>query len=177
VLVRCHLNRLSHIDVKTGEPARRYEHEYPGSLIHVDVKKLGNIPDGGGWRFVGRRQGNWNRQATLGLTRNKHRHEVLGSAFVHTVIDDRSPRLGSEASRPTPTAIGKVPPITRLSNNPREHYKLVTRVHSLGCESGVSATLGGANAGSPKVDLSWPISRTFFGEWMPKANSVGEDRN
>jgi len=90
VLVRCRLNRLSHVDVKTGEPARRYEHEYPGSLIHVDVKKLGNIPDGGGWRFVGRQQGNWNRQATPGLTRNKHRHEVLGHAFVHTVIDDHS---------------------------------------------------------------------------------------
>ena len=44
VLTRCRLNRLSHVDVKTGEPARRYEHERPGSLIHVDVKKLGNIP-------------------------------------------------------------------------------------------------------------------------------------
>ena len=30
VLVRCRLNRLSHVDVKTGEPARRYEHETPG---------------------------------------------------------------------------------------------------------------------------------------------------
>lgn len=90
VLVRCRLNRLSHVDVKTGEPARRYEHDHPGSLIHVDVKKLGNIPDGGGWRFVGRQQGDWNRQATPGLARDKHRHEVLGYAFVHTVIDDNS---------------------------------------------------------------------------------------
>lgn len=40
VLKRCRLNRLSHIDVKTGEPARRYEHEKPGALIHVDVKKV-----------------------------------------------------------------------------------------------------------------------------------------
>ncbi len=31
VLVRCRLNRLSHVDVKTGEPARRYEHDAPGS--------------------------------------------------------------------------------------------------------------------------------------------------
>lgn len=44
VLVRCRLNRLSHIDRITGEPVRRYEHPYPGSLLHVDVKKLGNIP-------------------------------------------------------------------------------------------------------------------------------------
>jgi hypothetical protein len=47
VLVRCQLNRLSHIDIRTGEVIRRYEHDAPGSLIHVDVKKLGNIPTGG----------------------------------------------------------------------------------------------------------------------------------
>jgi hypothetical protein len=57
VLVRCRLNRLSHVDIRTGEPIRRYEHDHPGALIHVDVKKLGNIPDGGGWRFVERAQG------------------------------------------------------------------------------------------------------------------------
>jgi transposase len=34
--------------------AERYEHDHPGSLIHVDVKKLGRIPDGGGWRLHGR---------------------------------------------------------------------------------------------------------------------------
>ena len=53
VLVRCRLNRLTHIDRATGEPIRRYEHEHPGDLIHVDVKKLGRVPDGGGWRYVG----------------------------------------------------------------------------------------------------------------------------
>ena len=42
---------------RTGEPIRRYEHDHPGSLMHVDVKKLGNIPDGGGWRYVGRAAG------------------------------------------------------------------------------------------------------------------------
>ena len=57
VLVRCRLNRLSHLDRATGEPIRRYEHQHPGDLLHVDVKKLGNIPDGGGWRFVGKGQG------------------------------------------------------------------------------------------------------------------------
>ena len=64
VLIRCRLNRLSHIDRVTGEPARRYERARPGELIHVDVTKFGNIPDGGGWRFVGKQQGDWNRQAT-----------------------------------------------------------------------------------------------------------------
>jgi hypothetical protein len=39
VLVRCRLNRLSHIDRVTGQPARRYERTRPGELIHVDVNK------------------------------------------------------------------------------------------------------------------------------------------
>jgi transposase InsO family protein len=85
VLVRCRLNRLWHVDRRTGEPVRRYEHDRPGALLHVDVKKLGNIPDGGGWRFLGRAHGN----------RNRHRHSPgsspkIGTAFVHTVIDDHS---------------------------------------------------------------------------------------
>jgi transposase InsO family protein len=92
VLVRCRLNRLSHIDRVTGEPARRYERERPGELIHVDVTKFGNVPDGGGWRFVGIEQGWTNRQATRDRTGIKARkyHPKVGTCFVHTVIDDYS---------------------------------------------------------------------------------------
>jgi transposase InsO family protein len=90
VLVRCRLNRLSHIDIRTGEPIRRYEHSYAGALLHVDVKKLGNIPVGGGWRFVGRAQGKKNRWATPDTARSHHRDPLMGHAFVHTVIDDHS---------------------------------------------------------------------------------------
>src|SRR6201991_159037 len=82
VLVRCRLNRLSHNDIRTGEVVRRYEHDHPGSLINVDVKKLGNIPDGGGWRFVGRAQGARNRAATPGKTRSRRRDPKMGTAFV-----------------------------------------------------------------------------------------------
>ncbi|MFW7415886.1 IS481 family transposase, partial [Demequina sp. SO4-18] len=88
VLTRRALNRLTHVDVASGEPARRYEHPHPGSMIHVDVKKLGNIPDGGGWRTVGRVQGKRNAQATTAA--RKKSHPVIGHAFVHTVIDDHS---------------------------------------------------------------------------------------
>ena len=88
VLKRCRLNRLSHVDVATGEVIRRYEHDHPGSLIHVDVKKLGNIPAGGGWRYVGRAQGRKNSRATTPVRKGKH--PVIGHAFVHTVIDDHS---------------------------------------------------------------------------------------
>ena len=51
VLVRCRSNLLSRIDRVAGEPIRRYGHD-PGSLINVDVTKFGNIPDGGGWRYL-----------------------------------------------------------------------------------------------------------------------------
>jgi transposase InsO family protein len=89
-LVRCRLNRLSHVDRVTGEPIRRYEHDEPGALLHVDVKKLGNVPDGGGWRFQGRQQGNKNRAATPGKPRSEGRDALMGTALVHTVIDDHS---------------------------------------------------------------------------------------
>jgi transposase InsO family protein len=90
VLTRCRLHRLSYLDRHTGEPIRRYEHPHPGAMLHVDVKKLGNIPDGGGWRYVGRRQGDRNRAATPGKPRNAFYNNKIGTAFVHTVIDDHS---------------------------------------------------------------------------------------
>lgn len=90
VLVRCRLNRLRHIDRVTGEPIRRYEHPHPGSMIHVDVTKFGQIPNGGGHRFVGRQQGARNKQATPGLPRGAHSKPRTGTAFLHTVIDDHS---------------------------------------------------------------------------------------
>ena len=92
VLVRARVNRLSHIDRVTGEPIRRYEHDHPGSLIHVDVTKFGNIPDGGGWRYVGKQQGDRNREATAKRTGKRHAdyEPNVGTAFLHTVVDDHS---------------------------------------------------------------------------------------
>lgn len=48
VLVRCRVNRLTHLDRATGEPIRRDEHERPGDLLHVDVKSFGRVPDQAG---------------------------------------------------------------------------------------------------------------------------------
>jgi hypothetical protein len=90
ILVRCRINRLAHVDRATGEPVRRYEHPDPGDMVHVDVKKLGNIPDGGGWRFVGRAQGKRNRAATTGKPRSHHRNPKMGIGYLHTVLDDHS---------------------------------------------------------------------------------------
>jgi transposase InsO family protein len=90
VLVRNQANRLSHLDRTTGEVIRRYEHDQPGDMLHVDVKKLGNVPHGGGHRFLGRPQGSRNRAATPNKARSKHRGPLIGTAYVHTVLDDHS---------------------------------------------------------------------------------------
>jgi transposase len=92
VLRRCGLNPLSHIDRSTGEVIRRYEHNRPGAMLHVDVQEVRNIPDGGGWRYVGRVQGQRNRESTAHRTdaRNARYEPRPGTAFVHTVVDDHS---------------------------------------------------------------------------------------
>ena len=55
VLSRRGLSRLSDLDRTTGVPIR-YVRDCPGELVHVDIKKLGRIPDGGGWWVLGRQQ-------------------------------------------------------------------------------------------------------------------------
>ena len=59
---------------------RRYERERPGELVHLDVKKLGRIPDGGGWRAHG-------RAASEG---KKKRRSNIGYDYVHAAVDDHS---------------------------------------------------------------------------------------
>ena len=88
VLRRYRMPKLAHLDQATGlpvrrPPARRYEHERPGDLIHVDIKKLGRIPDGGGHRTLGRAQGRKNRSG-------------MGYAYLHHAVDDHSRLAYSE---------------------------------------------------------------------------------
>lgn len=90
ILTTACLNRLAYVDAATGEPIQRYEHPHPGALVHAEVKRLGNIPDGGEWRYVGRRKGERNRAATPDKPRRRWCNPKLGYAFVHTVIDDHS---------------------------------------------------------------------------------------
>lgn len=87
ILVRNQVPRLSWCDPLTGQlirasrtTANRYERERPGELLRIDVKKLGRIPDGGGWRALGRE--------TTGALRNKK--ELIGFDYVHAVIDDNT---------------------------------------------------------------------------------------
>jgi transposase InsO family protein len=77
VLVRRGLNRLDHLDRATRTPIRRYEMSRPGELVHVDIKKLGRIPTGGGWRIHGR--------AARPHAGGGRQH--VGYAFVHSAVD------------------------------------------------------------------------------------------
>ena len=129
VLVRCRLHRLRHVDVRTGDPVRRYEHAYPGSMIHVDVKKLGNIPDGGGWRTVGRQQGKKHRAATPGKDRDKYRGVLMRHAFVHTVIDDNS-RVAYAEIHDNETAATAIAVLRRATSWFAAHGVTVERVLS-----------------------------------------------
>jgi transposase InsO family protein len=99
ILVACRINRLWHVDRVTGEPIRRIETARPGELVHVDVKKLGNIPDGGGWRKLGREQGNHNKQAHRDPARPRkvHGRPNLGYCYVHPAIDAHTRLAYSEA--------------------------------------------------------------------------------
>jgi transposase len=88
ILRRHQVPYLRECDPMTGEVIRsskktaiRYERERPGELVHMDVKKLGKIPDGGGWR-------------SRGQTRSNHQARVdknpIGYDYVHSLIDDYS---------------------------------------------------------------------------------------
>ena len=86
ILRRRGISRLSDLDV-TGEdlrePARRYEWPAPGDMVHVDVKKIGRIPDGGGWAVHGR--GSARHKASQRVGRKRP-----GYVYLHSAVDDHS---------------------------------------------------------------------------------------
>jgi transposase InsO family protein len=96
VLARYRMARLRWLDRATAAPIRRYEHSAPGDLIHVDIKKLGNIPDGGGHRTVGRRAGARNRTRTPGKTLRHNGKSQVGCSYLHNAVDDHSRLAYSE---------------------------------------------------------------------------------
>jgi hypothetical protein len=75
VLRRHGMSRLAHIDRASGVVVR-YQREHPGELVHIDVKKLGRIPDGGGHRIHGRARA--------------ARGRGIGYDYIHSAVDDRS---------------------------------------------------------------------------------------
>jgi transposase InsO family protein len=91
ILRRRQVPYLCQLDPLTGEQIRsskataiRYERNRPGELTHMDVKKVGRIPDGGGWKAHGR------------AARNPDRSIKVGFDYVHTLVDDHSRLAYSE---------------------------------------------------------------------------------
>lgn len=97
VLTRYGIARLRWLDRPTGRVVRRIESAAAGDLVHVDVKKLGKIPAGGGWRMLGRTKGghNSNQDKSSGVF-NKSRQPLRGYHFLHTAIDGHSRLVYSE---------------------------------------------------------------------------------
>ena len=102
VLARYRMPLLAHVDQATGLPVRkpkpvRYEAAVPGDLVHVDIKKLGKIPDGGSWRAFGRgseqhkrSKAGTDRAARAGAPSSR------GYVFLHHAVDDHSRLAYSE---------------------------------------------------------------------------------
>ncbi len=93
ILRRHRVPYLRECDPLTGEVIRsskttaiRYEHDHPGSLVHMDVKKVGRIHDGGGWKAHGR---------AMGTTAAKKKARI-GFDYIHSVVDDHSRLAYSE---------------------------------------------------------------------------------
>lgn len=87
IVARAGLPKLFELDPVTGVQIRasrrsshRYEHDKPGDLIHIDVKKLGRIPFGGGWRIEGPDT----------IDHHGRRQRRLGFDYVHVAVDDHS---------------------------------------------------------------------------------------
>ena len=79
------MHRLAWLDRPTGQLVRRYERARPGELVHVDVKKLGAIRPGGGWRAHGRGSAEHNHsRAEIEAGRR------VGYDYVHCAIDDHT---------------------------------------------------------------------------------------
>lgn len=89
IIARAGLPALHELDPVTGirirAPRRtqlRYERDRPGDLVHIDVKKLGRIPDGGGWRLDG--------PTAINHNKGRKRSRKLGFDYIHVAVDDHS---------------------------------------------------------------------------------------
>jgi transposase InsO family protein len=90
VLRRHGMSRLDHTDRASGVVVR-YQREHPGELLHLDVKKLGRIPDGGGHRAHGR-------------SPSTPTGRGIGYDYIHSAVDDRS-RVAFSQILPDETAM------------------------------------------------------------------------
>jgi transposase InsO family protein len=175
VLRRYNLPRLCTLDRLTGEVIRsskqtavRYERERPGELVHVDVKKIGRIPDGGGWRAHGRQ---------MGSTSAKKKARI-GYDYVHSMVDDHSRLAYSEIlnDEKGPTCAGFIARaatafasagIARIERVMTDNHWSYTRSHD------VAAVLADLDATHKRIKPHCPwqngkverFNRTLGNEW------------
>jgi transposase InsO family protein len=83
ILKRIGMGRLGRLGL---EPAARYERSRPGELVPVDIKKLGRIVGGAGWRARGGRQ-HYNARYT---DQDGKSRRSVGYEYVHIAVDDYS---------------------------------------------------------------------------------------
>ena len=163
VRARAGLPRLAEVDRLTGEllrgrrhSDRRYERDHPGELLHVDVKKLGRVPDGGGWRVHGRRE--------------EVRGRGNGWDYVHVAVDDHT-RLAYAEVLPDEKAATCAAFLTRAAAWFTGHGVIVRRVLT-------------DNAKSYRVGKAWiavcaqlGIGRRFIKPGRPWTNGKAERFN
>ena len=159
VLVRYRMPLLQHLDQATGLPVRaprpiRYEKDRPGQLIHIDIKKLGRIPNGGGHRVLGRAAA-------------PSRHRGRGYAFLHHAIDDHSRLVYSE-----------------ILSDEREHtvVDFWKRAHAFFAEAGVQVEAVMTDNGPGYRSKSFarqlgPIRHLFTRPYRPQTNGKVERFN
>lgn len=148
VLRRHQLPYLHELDPISGVLIRaskatavRYEHDHPGSLVHTDVKKLGRIPTGGGWKLHGRQAGDT-------AARKKAK---IGYDYIHSLVDDHSRYAYSEVlpDEKGPTTAGFLAraldhftsigiTVERLISDNHFSYRLSNDVQALLAERGIT---------------------------------------
>ncbi len=101
ILQRIGMGKLGRLGL---EPARRYEWQLPGELIHIDVKKLGRIHGGAGKRVTDRKRNPRRTKVDAAGVNRK----IIGWDYVHIAIDDCTRLAYAEvlADEKAPTVIG-----------------------------------------------------------------------
>ena len=134
VLARRGLSRLSALDRSTGVPIR-YVRDCPGELVHIDIKTLGRVPDGGGWRI--------HERQNAGPRHNRAHPGTVSSSrwppFLHPPRRPRTPCCPRtrKSSAPPPASPGPAPASST----------------STGSTVGASRPVPGAGARTDKVPI------------------------
>ena len=168
------MNRLRWLDRPTGQPVRRIQTSRPGELIHVDVKKLARIPDGGGHRMLGDVRGRPNQRQGTGYT---HIHSAIDAysrlAYSEFAGPENTPRCVAFLERAVGFFAEHGVQIERILSDNGNGYRS-TRWAARCAELGIrhSRTRPYRPATNAKVER---VNRTLLDEWAYVRFSGSED--